>query len=347
MLVLLLFPPLLEAREVRHVKEVDAFIEHMVRAHGFDKVALDALFAKVQRCEPAIRLVSPAPSSAPPMDWQVYRSRFVNRVRIMGGVEYWKKHRQTLSRASRQFAVPPEIIVAIIGVETLYGRHTGSYRVLDALSTLAFDYPDAPNRKDRMAFFRGELENALVFSRRSGIDPLSLYGSYAGAIGLPQFMPGSILKYGIDFDGDGRIDLMHSAPDAIGSVANFLSMHGWRKGEPVVLAASVRSDGWKSLPGGLSARFSLKKLEASGVFPAENAPGLSFGLIDLQNGNRPSEYWLGTDNFFAITQYNRSYYYAMSVVDLSQALKKALQKGLTSSNTSGSCLVSRNCGNND
>lgn len=313
---------MLQARDIGHERQIDSFIEHMVSEDGFDRSELKAIFDQIQRCDTAIRLVSPLPSSRP-MDWRSYRSRFVNPIRIAGGVDYWKTHRRALARASRRFFVPPEIIVAIIGVETGYGRHTGGYRVLDALATLAFDYPDAPNRKERMDFFRGELENALIFSRRSGIDPLSLHGSYAGAIGMPQFMPGSIMKYGVDFDGDGKVDLMHSAPDAIASVANFLYSHGWKKGEAIVFPASVKSDKWQSLSGGLSAKYSLKRLEEAGIFPKVRTPGLSFGLIDLRNGESPEEYWLGTDNFFAITQYNRSYYYAMSVVDLSRAVKRA------------------------
>ena len=323
-LFLSLFPAMLEAQGIGHKREVDEFIGQMVEAHGFDRTELETLFAKVDHVETVVRLASPAPSSKP-KDWHAYRALFVNRTRIEGGVVYWNKYQAALSRASAKYDVPPEIIVAIIGVETLYGRHTGSFRVLDALSTLAFDYPETSNREARMAFFRGELENALVFARQSGIDPLSLYGSYAGAIGMPQFMPGSIMKYGIDFDGDGKIDLERSPVDAIGSVANYLAMHGWRKGEGLVYPVSIRSgnEGWKSLSGDMSARFSLKKLESSGIYPRVDTPELSFGLIDLQNGNRPAQYWLGTDNFFAIAQYNRSYYYAMSVVDLGKAVKKA------------------------
>jgi membrane-bound lytic murein transglycosylase B len=240
-------------------------------------------------------------------------------------VSYWNKYSKALSRASRKFDVPPEIIVAIIGVETLYGRHTGSFRVMDALSTLAFDYPDVPNRKARMVYFRSELENALVFAKQSGIDPLALQGSYAGAIGLAQFMPGSIMKYGIDFDGDGRVDLMHSPVDAIGSVANFLAMHGWRKDEGLVFPAKVDSsrEDWRAFEGEHAAKFGLKALEDAGIIPVKPVPDARFGLVDLENGDRPTEYWLGTSNFFAITQYNRSYYYAMSVIDLGREVKKA------------------------
>lgn len=324
LLFLALFPVLLEAQGIGHEREIDAFIGRMVEAHGFDRAELENLFTKIDRVEAVVRLASPAPS-AKPKDWHAYRSLFVNRIRIEDGVIYWNKYRAALSRASAKYDVPPEIIVAIIGVETLYGRHTGSFRVLDALSTLAFDYPETSNRVARMAFFRSELENALVFARQAGVDPLSLYGSYAGAIGMPQFMPGSIMKYGVDFDGDGKIDLERSPVDAIGSVANFLAMHGWRKGEGLVYPASVGSgnEGWKSLAGDMSARFSLKKLESLGIRPGTDTPELDFGLIDLQNGDRPAQYWLGTDNFFAIAQYNRSYYYAMSVVDLGEAVKKA------------------------
>ncbi len=324
LLVLSLFPAMLEARGIGHKREVDEFIGQMVEAHGFDRTELENLFARIDHVETVVRLASPALSSEP-KDWHAYRALFVNRIRIEDGVIYWNKYRAALSRASAKYGVPPEIIVAIIGVETLYGRHTGSFRVLDALSTLAFDYPETLNREARMAFFRGELENALVLARQEKIDPLSLYGSYAGAIGMPQFMPGSIMKYGIDFDGDGKIDLERSPVDAIGSVANFLVMHGWRKGEGLVYPVTIRSgnEGWKSIAGDMSARFSLKKLESSGVYPRGTAPELNFGLVDLQNGDRPAQYWLGTDNFFAIVRYNRSYYYAMSVVDLGEAVKKA------------------------
>lgn len=302
----------------------DAFIEHMVEVHGFDKNQLESLFGRIERVAAVIRLASPAPA-AKPKDWKAYRARFVERSRIAGGVHYWNEHEGALSKAGAKYDVPPEIIVAIIGVETLYGRHTGNFRVLDALATLAFDYPETPNREARMAYFRSELENALVFARQSGIDPLSLYGSYAGAIGLPQFMPGSIMKYGVDFDGDGKIDLTHSPADAIGSIANFLFMHGWKKGEPLVFPVSVspENDGWKSMVGDISAKYSVQALEAAGISPKGDMPKLNFGLIDLENGGNSTEYWLGTDNFFVIAQYNRSYYYAMSIVDLGRAVRRA------------------------
>jgi membrane-bound lytic murein transglycosylase B len=177
-----------------------------------------------------------------------------------------------------------------------------------------------------MAYFRGELENTLLFARESHIDPFSLLGSYAGAIGLPQFMPGSIRQYAVDFDGDGKIDLRNSPVDAIGSVARFLVAHGWQRGEPIVFPANAdSSEKWQRFIGqGLEAKFSQEEMKAAGVTPAVALPAdMLFGLVDLQNGADPTDYWLGTDNFYAITQYNRSFFYAMSVNDLSRALRTA------------------------
>jgi membrane-bound lytic murein transglycosylase B len=218
-------------------------------------------------------------------------------------------------------------------VETVYGRNTGSFRVLDVLTTLGFDYPDKPNREARMRFFRGELENTLLYARESGIDPATLLGSFAGAIGWPQFMPGSIRRWAVDFDGDGRVDLRNSPVDAIGSVANFLVKHGWQAGEPIVFATSVLQDAderpWEAFIGqGLEAKFTLDELRAGGVLPVFEPPAdMRFGLVDLQNGAEATEYWLGANNFFAITRYNRSYFYAMSVVDLARAVRTARSAG--------------------
>jgi membrane-bound lytic murein transglycosylase B len=178
-----------------------------------------------------------------------------------------------------------------------------------------------------MAFFRGELENALVYARDNGIDPLSLLGSYAGAVGLPQFMPSSIIKFGVDFDGDGRVDLRGSPSDAIGSVAHFLTEHGWKRDMPgpAVYPAAVSSNqAWEPfINQGLSAKLTQDELFSAGVSTAQDLPpGMLFGLVDLQNGSEPTEYYLGTDNFFAITQYNRSYFYAMSVIELGRAVRE-------------------------
>ena len=305
--------------------QVAQFIARMAERDGFEPAELQRMLGQAQRLEAVIQLIKPAPPGKP-KDWRAYRARFVEPVRINAGVRFWNQYSDVLARAEQQFGVPAEIIVAILGVETIYGRHTGNFRVMDALATLAFDYPDTPNRAARMAYFEGELENTLLFARQSGIDPFALRGSYAGAIGWPQFMPGSILRYAVDFDGDNVIDLRNSPADAIGSIANFLVRHGWQTGAPIAFPASVATDGardWESLIGqGLKASYSPEQLRAAGVTPAiEPLPEMRYGLVDLQNGDQPTEYWLGTDNFFVITQYNRSYFYAMSVLDLSRAIR--------------------------
>ncbi len=309
-------------------QEVAGFIDQMVEKHGFDRGALESTFKKVRYIDTAIQLVKPAPPGRP-KNWRVYRSRFIEPVRINAGVAFWEEHRDALARAEQTFGVPAEIIVGIIGVETVYGRNTGNFRVLDALTTLAFDYPDTPNRVSRMKFFRGEVENTLLLARDAGIDPFSLFGSYAGAVGWPQFMPGSIRKFAVDFDGDGKVDLRNSPVDAIGSVANFLVQHGWKSGEPVVfpvtLAAAEPGRSWEMFIGqSLEAKFRLDELKAAGVMPTVEPPSdMLFGLVDLQNGGEPTEYWLGANNFFAITQYNRSFFYAMSVIELGRAVRAA------------------------
>lgn len=313
---------------------VSEFIDDMVTKHGFERTELEKLFRRTRYVESAIRLIKPAPANKP-KNWRAYRARFVEPIRINAGVRFWNDNLEALNRAEAEYGVPAEIVVGIIGVETVFGRNTGNFRVMDAITTLAFDYPDTPTRAARMEFFRGELENTLLFARESGIDPLSLLGSYAGAIGLPQFMPGSIREFAVDFDHDGKVDLRNSTADAIGSVANYLSKHGWRTGTPIVFATSVSSTdsngarAWDQFIGqGLEAKFTLNELRAAGVTPSAPLPDdLLLGLIDLQNGGEPTEYWLGTANFYAITQYNRSYFYAMSVVDLGRAIRVARDQG--------------------
>lgn len=308
----------------------------MVTRHGFDKARLDTTFDQVRYVESAIQLIKPAPPGRP-KNWKAYRARFVERSRIDAGIAFWDTHVDALDKAEREYGVPAEIIVGLIGVETIYGRNTGNFRVMDALTTLAFAYPDTPTRLTRMAFFRTELENLLLLSRDSLVDPFSFKGSYAGAIGLPQFMPGSIRSYAVDFNGDGQVDLLTSPADAIGSIANYLSLHGWKKGLPTVFPAtliSIETDLGKSadklntvLSQGLKASYSLNELRPLATTASQDIPDhLLYGLVDLQNGNDPTEYWLATDNFFAITQYNRSYFYAMSVIDLGRVIALARLK---------------------
>jgi len=303
------------------------FENDMASKYGFDPAALKQVMEQVNYIDAAVQLVKPAPPGKP-KNWQAYRDRFIEPVRINAGVDFWNQNADALARAEAEYGVPAEIIVGIIGVETVYGRNTGRFRVMDVLTTLAFAYPDAPNRLERQVFFKGELENTLLLARKSNIDPFSLVGSFAGAVGLPQFMPGSILSYGVDFDADGKIDLRNSPVDAIGSVANFLVQHGWRAGgaAPIVVPAQVSATrAWENMLGrGLQASYSPEQLTAAGVATAANLPNTAlFGLVDLQNGAEATEYWLATDNFFAITHYNRSYFYAMSVIDLGRAVRHA------------------------
>jgi membrane-bound lytic murein transglycosylase B len=305
------------------------FEDEMVARHGFGRDEMDALLRQVRFVESAVQLVKPAPPGKP-KNWRAYSERFIEPIRIKAGVRFWDENSDALARAEATYGVPAEIIVGVIGVETLYGRDTGRFRVLDTLTTLAFAYPETPNRAERMAFFRSELENTLLFARQSGIEPFSLLGSFAGAVGMPQFMPGNILKYGVDFDGDGRIDLRNSAADAIGSVANFLVEHGWSRAAPgpAVYAADVSPNrAWEGmLGGGLSARYRADELAAAGVLTHVSLPGGGpYGLVDLQNGADPTEYWVANNNFFAITNYNRSYFYAMSVIELGRAVRLSRQ----------------------
>ena len=305
-------------------RAVGEFISEMHDDHGFDRDALRSLFGQVHYLDSVVKLINPPPVGKA-KNWAAYRARFIEPRRLNAGVAFWNRYAQELERAQQEFGVPADIIIGILGVETLYGQSTGKFRTVDALTTLAFSYPDTPNRAPRMQYFRNELKQVLLYARESGVDALSLNGSFAGAIGWPQFMPGSIRKFAVDFDGDGKIDLRNSPVDAIGSVASFLSQHGWQRGEPLVYPVKVTAEaGWPSLIGqGLEAKFSREQLLQAGVIVADDLPpNLSYGLIDLENGDAATQYLAATNNFFAITQYNRSYYYAMAVIELGQAVSR-------------------------
>ena len=306
-------------------QSVRTFIDEMVAQRGFQRAELEAIFGKVRFVDSAVQLVKPAPPGKP-KNWQAYSERFIEPIRITAGVRFWNENADALARAEAAYGVPAEIIVGIIGVETIYGRDTGRFRVVDTLATLAFAYPETPNQEARKAFFRSELANTLMLARERNSDPLDLLGSFAGAVGMPQFMPGNILKYGVDFDSDGRIDLRGSPADAIGSVANFLVQHGWNaehRGPPVFAADVSPNRTWEELLGrGLDATLRPEELRAAGVMLDTALPsGRLYGLVDLQNGAEPTEYWVANDNFFAITKYNRSYFYAMSVIELGRAVR--------------------------
>ena len=299
-------------------KDVREFIAQMVDKHGFAREELQALFRHA-RFQPAIIKAITPPTEPRARSWQAYRALFLTRERIDAGVEFRERQREALERAAKLYGVPEEIIVAIIGVETVYGRNTGSYRVIDALATLAFDYPP------RAAFFRGELENYLLYAREAGIDTLAVKGSYAGAIGIPQFMPGSYLRYAVDLDGDGKPDLSNSYADAIGSVANFLKAHGWETGQGIAYPAQVQGEDYRRLiDAGIKPAYRCAELARFGVSAeAESGADALCALIELATPDAASEYLAALTNFYVLTRYNRSSMYAAAVLQLAQAVKAA------------------------
>ena len=294
--------------------EVAAFIGDMAQRHQFDQAELTHLFRDVRLQQSILNAIA-RPAEAKP--WSAYRPLFLEPKRIAGGVRFWATHATALTRAEAQYGVPSSVIVAIIGVETFYGRNTGSYRVLDALSTLAFGYPK------RAAYFRNELEQFLLLAREVGIDPLAIKGSYAGAMGISQFMPSSYRRYGVDFDGDGQRDLWRNPEDAIGSVAQYLQGYGWQRGAPVLAPALSVADPGRGLANrGWSYRIPIKHWVTVGVRTPASPSELEAMLFELA-GTQGTEYWLGYQNFYVITRYNRSFHYAMAVWQLSQALEAA------------------------
>jgi membrane-bound lytic murein transglycosylase B len=297
--------------------EARKFVAEMVERHGFRQRDLERLFADARYLDQVLTLITPLPPGE--RSWQSYRDLFVTQRRIEAGAQFWRRHVRTLTRAAETYGVPPEIVVAIIGVETQYGANTGTYRVLDALATLAFDYPR------RAAYFRSELEQFLLFVRESRTDAADFRGSYAGAIGIPQFMPGSIRRFAVDFDGDGRRDLRASPADAIGSVANFLRAHGWADGEPVAVPARVTGErGRMLIDGGVDPLYRADELRDLEVEFADTIdPDTPVVLIELATPDAPAEYLVGFWNFHVLTRYNRSSFYAAAVLELARSVKAA------------------------
>lgn len=312
--------------------DVQAFVADMVKKHGFDHDELQRVFAHASYNDTVRGLMTPS-ALARVVPFSEYRARFVEPSRIEAGVRFWQTHASELVRAEETYGVPAEIIVGILGVETIYGRNTGNFKVLDALTTLAFDYPNKDH--DRSPFFRSQLEDFLILARENDLDVASVRGSYAGAIGMPQFMPESILRYAVDFDLDGTIDLSNSAADAIGSVANFLASQGWQRAAPILLALELGA--------GVHDENAIKSLVDAGVTPHLTASDLrdagltvpeSLGddelvdLVNLPDGDNPVLYFAGWQNFYVLTRYNRSYAYAVSVVLLGDAIRARLDQNL-------------------
>ena len=299
--------------------QVTEFIAEMTRDYGFASEQLVSLFAEVQRKQAILDAISRPAERVKP--WKEYRPIFITDKRIAQGVDFWQKNQAALAKAEADYGVPAQFIVAIIGVETFYGGNTGSYRVMDALSTLAFDYPA------RAPFFRKELREFLMLTREEQVDPLSLKGSYAGAMGLPQFMPSSFRAYAVDFDGDGHINIWNNPTDAIGSVASYFQRHGWQAGGQVASRAQVSGEHVdEGLTEGLDPVKSVGELRALGWHSADvladDVPVTAFRL----EGAEGDEYWLGLPNFYVITRYNRSVMYAMAVNQLAELLVQARGK---------------------
>lgn len=290
---------------------IPEFMNEMVEKHQFKREELVQVFDNAHHRQDVIDAMN-MPSTRKP--WLEYRAAFINPKRIDGGMKFWLKYADALERAEKKYGVQQEIIIAIIGVETLYGRHAGNYRTLDALTTLAFDYPR------RVDFFRSELEHYLLLAREQSFDLLSIRASYAGALGIPQFMPSSYRKHAVDFNGDGKIDLINSPVDAIGSVANYLKQYGWKPGELVAVRASVDE---RNRPNDVGAARSLSAWSELGVSTKEKVGESVYAyLVDftLADGK---EFWFGFNNFAVITTYNNSSYYAMSVYQLAVELRKS------------------------
>ncbi|HQR11919.1 MAG TPA: lytic murein transglycosylase B [Casimicrobiaceae bacterium] len=306
--------------------DVRAFAAEVADDSGLSPRQVERWLAAA-KFQPRIVAAMDRPLLLPPK-WYEYAPRLLAADRVNGGVAFWRANAEALTRAEEEFGVPPEYIVAILGIETIYGSNAGSYRVIDALVTLAFDYPR------RATFFRGELREYLLLAHAQGWSPLKPTGSFAGAMGTPQFMPGSYRRYAVDFDGDGKVDLWRSNADVIGSVGNYLARHDWTAGQPVLLPARIAADtrdaALRRLDGGISERRPLAAWQADGV-DAVGAPvdlaAEPVGLLLLEeppeNGESRASYWIACPNFYVVTRYNKSRLYAAAVFALAQSVKRA------------------------
>ena len=306
------------------------FAEEMAVRHNLDPAWVRDVIGQSRYSASISRLMQP-PATTFVKNWRIYRSRFIDPIRIKAGERFWRANQETLERAEKQYGVPAEIIVGIIGVETIYGRDMGSFRVMDALTTLAFDFPASnPRAQERSAFFRSEIEQFLILQNQLKSNPFDAKGSYAGAMGMPQFMPSSRAKFAVDFDGDGNIDLWNSPADVIGSVANYFKAFDWKPGMPTHYPVSFDNS-----------RLDIEALMAPDILPTFNVTSFMakgavlegsalqhvgpLALVELLNGPDAPSYVAGTENFYAITRYNWSSYYAMAVIELGREVAERVR----------------------
>ncbi|MCA0241430.1 MAG: lytic murein transglycosylase B [Proteobacteria bacterium] len=313
--------------------ELSAFAAEVAARRGWDQAWVMLQLADARQLPRVAQLIMPPPAGTA-KNWAAYRERFIEPRRVAAGLDFWQANEDSLQRAESEYGVPPEVVVGIVGVETFYGRVMGNFRVLDALATLAFDFPSG--RSDRSALFRAELEELLVLARREGQRAGEIKGSYAGAIGWPQFLPGSINRHAVDFDGDGHIDLQRSLPDVIGSVAHYLQAHGWQRGMATHYAVQPPPEG----PGralllapDIKPSFSAAQMAEQGAAleAAATTHAGPLALVELHNGDAAPSHVAGTENFYAITRYNWSSYYALAVITLGETVK-ALRQARSASN---------------
>jgi len=328
LMAVLIAVPAISSANYSQRKDVKIFINEMVSKHGFDQDLLTYWMEGVKQQKTAINAIArPAEGKA----WKDYRPIFITSKRIKKGVQFWKDHAETLARAEKRFGVPAEIIVAIIGVETFYGKRSGNYPVLDALTTLGFDYPienTTEKRRDaREKFFRKELKEFLLMAREEKMDPRLLKGSYAGAMGMPQFISSSFRMYAVDFDNDGKRDLWNNTADAIGSVANYFKRHGWKAGSPIASRASVEAAAKKMGSKKMKPHKKINTYKKMGVSPVKTLNDESLATLLKLEGRNGDEFWLALKNFYVITRYNHSPLYAMAVYQLGQAVATRYHAG--------------------
>ncbi len=300
--------------------DVRSFIDSMTEEHGIERADIERILREVRYTPAAVRLIGPPPSSAPSpaRSYSRYRSKFLTPELISAGSRFWSLHAEDLARAEAEFGVPSQVILGILGVETNFGSNTGSFRAIDALATIAFD------GERRQEYFRDELKELLLLARESGIDPLVIKSSYAGAVGLPQFMPSSYRRYAVDYDGDGAIDLLGSPADAIGSIASYIKAFGWVAGEAPTSPVRLLPGSEPDLVSGLERVHDVADVQTKGVvFSGREPPGGLCSIFELPTPGQRSKFVAGFANFEVITRYNRSTFYASAVLELAGAIQEA------------------------